>query len=221
MDLLRSAGITDITVVGGYQSQAVQIPQVRMVENPDYREKGIAASLFAAESHLTGRILVLYGDILFDRTVLERLLNSPAEVSLAVDRAWFDLYRTEGRSPEGADLVQTAEPPARGHRFLPSEEPLTVLKVGQKIPKTEVTAEFIGLALFSAEGIRQLKEAFQKGLSAPDQPYHEAPSFMQASLTDLLQEMIERGHSVKALEIYKGWIEVDTFEDYRRAWAKL
>jgi phosphoenolpyruvate phosphomutase len=33
--------------------------------------------------------------------------------------------------------------------------------------------------------------------------------------------VIDRGHPVKAVEIYKGWLEVDTFEDYRRAWAKL
>ena len=54
-----------------------------------------------------------------------------------------------------------------------------------------------------------------------DQPFHEAPQFSQASLTDLLQEMIDRGRPVHAVEIYKGWLEVDTFEDYRRAWAKL
>ena len=165
--------------------------------------------------------MVLYGDILFDSSILERLLSSPVDVNLAVDRAWFDLHRTEGRSPEGADLVQTAESPIRSHRFLPSEEPLTVLKLGQKIPKVQATAEFIGLALFSTEGTKWLKEAFQKGVAAPDRAYHEAATFAQASLTDLLQEIIAQGHPVKAVEIYKGWIEVDTFEDYRRAWAKL
>ena len=38
---------------------------------------------------------------------------------------------------------------------------------------------------------------------------------------DLIQKIIDRGHPVKAVEVYKGWLEVDTFEDYRRAWAKL
>ena len=220
--LLQSVGITDITVVRGYQAQAVQLPQVRFVDNPRFAEQGIAASLFAAESVLTGRTLILYGDILFDRAILEKLLQSQQEVSLIVDRAWFDLYRTEGRSPEAADLVQTAEPPIRSHRFLASEEPLTVQRIGKRIDKQQVTAEFVGLALLSANGTDWLKEAYRKGSQAPaDQPYHEAASFAQASLTDLFQELIDRGRPVQAIETYKGWIEVDTFEDYRRAWSKL
>jgi phosphoenolpyruvate phosphomutase len=26
---------------------------------------------------------------------------------------------------------------------------------------------------------------------------------------------------VQAVDAYKGWLEIDTFEDYRRAWALL
>lgn len=38
---------------------------------------------------------------------------------------------------------------------------------------------------------------------------------------DLLQELIDRGADVRAIDVYKGWIEIDTFEDYRRAWALI
>ncbi len=229
LSLLRSVGITHIAVVRGYRAEAIHLPEVRFFENPQYDATGIAASLFAAEPVLNGRVLVLYGDILFDRTVLERLLASEpagpaskADVSLAVDRAWYDLYRTEGRSPEGAELVVLKEPPVQSHRFLPSEEPLTVSQIGQKIDKSLATGEFIGMGLFSAQGIQRLKEVYRAGTQEPaDRPYHEASNFLQASLTDLLQEMIDRGYPVKAVEIYKGWLEIDTFEDYRRAWAKL
>ncbi|MBI3318543.1 MAG: isocitrate lyase/phosphoenolpyruvate mutase family protein [Candidatus Omnitrophica bacterium] len=220
--LLRSVGITNIHVVRGYQGQAVQMPGVQFHENPLYETSGIAASLFSAGSALQGRLLVLYGDILFDRTILERLLESTGEVSLAVDRAWYDLYRSEGRSPEGADLVEGAVKPIQTHRFLPSEESGSVLKIGQRLDKKDCTGEFIGLCLFSTEGTRRLHQIREEGMISPQgQPYHEAPSFSRASLTDLLQEMIDRKVPVKAVEIYKGWLEVDTFEDYRRAWAKL
>jgi phosphoenolpyruvate phosphomutase len=222
VSLLRTSGISQIAVVRGYQAQAVNLPGVQFFENPDYRKKGIAASLFAAESALKGRVLILYGDILFDRTILERVLSAAGPVSLAVDRAWFDLYRTEGRSPEGAEIVVTAKRPAIGHRFLPSEEPIDILKIGQKLHKEEASGEFIGLAGFTAEGLAWLKEAYERGLKQPaGEPFHEAAGFSQASLTDLLQEMLSQGRPVKAVEIYKGWLEVDTFEDYRRAWSKL
>ncbi len=36
-----------------------------------------------------------------------------------------------------------------------------------------------------------------------------------------LAMLSERGHDVSCLTIYKGWMEVDTFEDYQQAWADL
>ncbi|MBI3615641.1 MAG: isocitrate lyase/phosphoenolpyruvate mutase family protein [Candidatus Omnitrophica bacterium] len=222
VSLLRAAGIRNISVVRGYRAEAVHLPNLHLYENPAYQTTGTAASLFAAEPALKGRLLILYGDILFDRTILERLLQSSADVSLAVDRAWYDLYLTQGRSPEGADLVITHDHPVQSHRFLPSEEPARILKIGQRIDSKSATGEFIGLGSFSPNGIAWLKEAFQVGQALPQEaPFHEARNFAKASLTDLLQEMINREHPVHAVEIYKGWLEVDTFEDYRRAWSKL
>ncbi len=221
-NLLRSAGINNIVVAAGYKAEAVNIPNVQVFQNPNYQTTGIAASLFAAAPALKGRVLVLYGDILFDRAILERLLVTPADAAIVVDRAWYDLFRTEGRSPEGADLVIANERPVQSHRFLPSDEPVNILQIGQKLDKKLVTGEFIGLASFSARGIEWLKEAYKDGQAKPqDDTYHEAPSFRKASFCDLLQEMIKREHPVKAVETYKGWLEVDTFEDYKRAWAKL
>ena len=40
-------------------------------------------------------------------------------------------------------------------------------------------------------------------------------------LTDLLHEVISRGHAVSSVGIYQGWLEVDTFDDYRRAWTEV
>ena len=38
---------------------------------------------------------------------------------------------------------------------------------------------------------------------------------------DPLQSLIDAGVVVKAVETFKGWMEVDTFEDYQRAWAAV
>jgi len=43
----------------------------------------------------------------------------------------------------------------------------------------------------------------------------------QAKLPDLLQEIIASGEQVHAVDIYKGWVEIDSFDDYQRAWAIL
>ena len=42
----------------------------------------------------------------------------------------------------------------------------------------------------------------------------------RASITQILQALIDRGDTVTAVDVHKGWMEVDSFEDYRRAWAE-
>ena len=75
--------------------------------------------------------------------------------------------------------------------------------------------------MFSERGTALLKSAYHTVSSQPTTPFHEAPSLQKASLTDMLQELVARGHDVSCLTIYKGWMEVDTFEDYQQAWADL
>jgi phosphoenolpyruvate phosphomutase len=78
------------------------------------------------------------------------------------------------------------------------------------------------MAMFSATGTELLRKAYHRVLeSYRGGSFHEAPSLQQASLTDLLQELIEQRQELYAVNIYKGWMEVDTFEDYQRAWAYI
>jgi phosphoenolpyruvate phosphomutase len=58
-------------------------------------------------------------------------------------------------------------------------------------------------------------------MAAGARPFHEADSPERAAFTDLLQELVARGETVACVDVYKGWLEVDTFEDYQRAWAAI
>jgi phosphoenolpyruvate phosphomutase len=167
---------------------------------------------------------VLYGDILFDRSVLEKLLQSDRDISLVVDRAWYDQrgYVRPGEAPPKPDLVLLRDPPEPGYRFLPSTADTTVVKIGQQRPLEDAHGEFIGMAMFSPTGTELLRQAYHRVASQPSGgPFHEAPSLEQASLTDMLQELIDHRQEVYAVKIYKGWMEVDTFEDYQRAWGHI
>jgi NDP-sugar pyrophosphorylase family protein len=57
--------------------------------------------------------------------------------------------------------------------------------------------------------------------AAGARPFHEADDPERAAFTDLLQALVERGEHVACVDVYKGWLEVDTFEDYQRAWAEI
>ena len=53
------------------------------------------------------------------------------------------------------------------------------------------------------------------------QPFGEARSFQDASLTDFLQKIVDEGMPMTAIEQNKGWMEVHDFEDYRLATEQI
>jgi phosphoenolpyruvate phosphomutase len=224
IDMLNACNIKDIVVVRGYQKDKFTLPNVRYYDNEHYEKSFDLTSLFCAETEIRGRCLVLYGDILFDRSVLEKLLHSDQDISLVVDRAWYDQHShaKAGEMPPRPDLVSLGDPPEQGYRFLPSSAATTVTKIGQHLPAAQAHGEFIGMAMFSPAGTEVLRQAYQRVLQGyRGGPFHEASALEQASLTDMLQDLIDRGQEVYAVNIYKGWMEVDTFEDYQRAWAYI
>ncbi len=220
---LNACGIRDIVVVRGYKREAITYPQIRYYDNEAFEDSHILSSLFCAEPEIRGRCILLYGDILFDRAALEKLLRAPGDIVMAVDRAWPDEYRA-GLIPadKRADLVITSRPPAPGYRFLPAERESRVLRIGQRIRPEEAHGEFIGMMMVSERGAEILRERYAAAVArGRDLPFQEAPSLARASLTDLVQEIIDGGEPVSSVDLYKGWMEVNTFEDYQRAWADL
>jgi phosphoenolpyruvate phosphomutase len=222
VEALNACSIKDIAVVRGYKKEKINLPNLRYYDNDRYAETHNLASLFCAESELNGRVVFLYGDIVFDRSILEKLLKSSADLTLVVDHAWYDNHLHGIEHPVSRpELVKTMNPPMQRDRFLPSETN-RVLRIGRTIPKSEAHAEFIGMAMFSERGMGILKETYYKAKRKyAGRPFHEAPTFERASFGDLVQELIDQDVEIACIDIYKGWMEVDTFEDYREAWAKI
>ena len=223
-ELLRGCGIQTISVVRGYRKERVALPSLRYFDNDRYAEGYILRSLFTAEEALQDRVLVLYGDILFDRHILMRLLASPADITVVMDRAWTDLARQRIEPvPEGTELIVTKEPPVVGRRVLPLNEPGTIIRIGQGIDPLDACGEFIGMILFSAHGMERFRAAYHHLCDAARNGHGQPglPNPERAALTDLLQLMIDQGEPVASVDIYKGWLEIDTFDDYRKAWAQV
>jgi len=92
---LLAYGIEDIALTVGYQSDAIRrevarlglIERVRMVENPDF-PVGSLVSLWLQDERLRGgrTVVLMDGDVLYDPGMIGRLLDTPAENVLLLDR---------------------------------------------------------------------------------------------------------------------------------------
>jgi len=222
---LNLCNIKDIALVRGYRKEAITLPNIRYYDNDRYEETGDLFSFFCAENEMKSRCLFLYGDIIFDTAVLEKLLKSPADITLVVDYAWTEVQQRGHPVPHlKPDLVMLQNPPGKSYlfRYVMPEEQNRVVKIGQHLPLDQAHAEFIGLAMFSEKGAEALKGAYREASKHYQaKGFHEAGAFIRASFTDMIQELIDRGHEVNCVTIFKGWMEVDSFEEYQKAWATI
>lgn len=210
VEMLRLAGIKDIAVVRGYQKQQIHYPGLTYFDNDDYQKTGSLISLFTAREFMDREVLVLYGDILFESGILQRLINTEDRTTLVVDRGWKKHYQAslEGH-PFPPELTMLSE----------KGEEIKINSVGVGLPETDSTSEFIGLAKLSSQACSTLKDVCEKMyLKNPQQSFHQAGNIKKASFIDFIEELLSRGEQVSGLEIWRTWIDIDTFEDYRNAW---
>ena len=219
---LNECNIKEIVLIRGYKKETITIPNIRYYDNDRYEETGDLFSFFCAENEMKGRCLLLYGDIIFDTPLLQKLLKSPADMSLVVDLAWHD-HRAHLRNLQlRPDLVQLGSPPGKSYRYVDPGEGNRIVKIGRDLSHEDAHGEFIGLAMFSEQGIKAFKAVYKDvNQNARSKGFHESGLLEHASLTDLIQELIDRGHDVQCVPTYKGWMEVDSFEDYQKAWADI
>jgi choline kinase len=111
------------------------------------------------------------------------------------------------------DLIVSKIKRTSYHRTLHPTTINEVTRIGKNIEKDEADYEFIGIAYFSSEGANTLKKIYDDCKLQGTGKFHEAESFDKATITDIIQEIINRGFTVNALEVYKGWMEIHNPKD--------
>jgi L-glutamine-phosphate cytidylyltransferase len=200
-------GRPEVAFVGGYLLPQVRAayPDFTYFENTGWERNNILASLFCAEPAMEGGFLCTYADILYRPQVVQRLLDSAADITLAVDTDFRRRYVRRSMHPESdAEKVRAAGP--------------QVLEISRAIPAAEAQGEYIGVARFSPRGAVLLREHYHRARERYGEgPFREAPSLRQAYLIHLLQEMLERGIEMQRVDTHGEYHEIDTTEDYRIA----
>ena len=206
LETLRGCGINDIVVVRGYKAEEINYPNIKYYFNDDYKKNNILASLFYAEKEMNDGFLFSYCDILYDKLTVEKLFAHQGDIVLAIDVNWRIRYDKRTMHPtDEAEFIVT--------------EKGEIVKISKFLNPEIVYGEFIGLCKFSKRGAEILIRNYKRCLTNPvcgfktNQRFHDAVSIEKAYLTDMLQELIERGYRLDYVDIDRGYYEIDTLQD--------
>jgi phosphoenolpyruvate phosphomutase len=201
IDVLADSGVRNVTVVRGYRKEAIALPGIVTVDNDRYAETSEAYSLACARAQIDGDTIVVYGDILFRRYILDGLLDAEGDIVIPVDT--LGRWRRSGAAVR--DLVAASRPFSGDYL---DDGPVRLLTVSPTLPAAECCGEWIGLARFTAQGVRWLREEID---------LIEAEGRLDRADLPLLLTRLAEKHAVRVHYITGHWLDVDTLEDLSNA----
>jgi phosphoenolpyruvate phosphomutase len=218
LEALRTVGLRKIVLVRGYEGNQFQRDDIILLDNKNYDDRHSLYSLFIAKEYMERGFLLVLSDILFSEEIIKRLLDCDSDIVLVVDNSYR--FHRKDLSKE-LDLVVSRQRRSAFHRTLTPTRMIEVRQVGKKIAKELADNEFIGIAYFSREVAEALPLVYEDCARTSKGRFHEAESFAMASITDFIQELIDRGFKVNGLEVFKGWMEIHNLEDVQLASREL
>ena len=205
--IFHSYGINDITIVTGYKSKVVDIPDVNYVNNPNYETTNMNESLFCALKPSNSSVLVTYGDIVFEPKIVQQMLEITNDIRLAVRINWKEYYQNRTMHP----LSEAENVLIENGRILETRKNISKALENQQI------GEFLGIMMLSSEQIKILLERYSDLKKNHTGTFHGSSSLSNAYITDMIQDMIDYGVNVNPVFTEGKWFEIDTPEDLKNA----
>jgi phosphoenolpyruvate phosphomutase len=147
-------------------------------------------------SRLEGETVLVYGDVLFRRYILDELLGSVADITVVVDS-----IHTSAANPR--DLITAT---IRNTGFYHEDE--SALLTGVAADPASACGQWIGLMHLSAQGARLVRDELQAMRAESVLDHADIPALMQR---------LSQNHPIAVHYITGHWLDVDTTADLAEA----
>jgi len=190
---LREGGISQICLVTGYLANLLIPYELQSFHNPEWATSSIVSSLLVASRWLQeAASLVAYSDIVYHPDWVSLLRGSPADIAVAYDTRWRELWEDRFEQPE-VDAESFRESDGR------------IQEIGQKVRSLDsVQGQYIGLVKLTPSGWQQILSCLS-GMGEPE--------VRRLDITALLARLIRSGARIAGVPGAGRWCEVDTVED--------
>ena len=205
--IFHNHNINDITIVTGYRSEVIDIPDVNYVKNENYETTDMNESLFCALKPSNSPILVTYSDIIFEQKIIQQMLEITDGIRLAVNLNWKKYYQNRTMHP----LSEAENVLVENGRILQIRKNISESLQNQQI------GEFLGIMMLSSDHVKILLERYSYLKKNHIGTFHSSSSLSNAYITDMLQEIINCGINVNPVFTEGRWFEIDTPEDLKNA----
>ncbi len=158
-------------------------------------------SLFKAKKLFNGNndIIISYGDIIFKKKVLKKLIKSKKDVSTVVDTKWYSYWKKRMDNP--LNDVESLK--------LTKNDYIT--DIGKKVKKlSEINGQYVGLTKISKNMSKKILNIWLSLNKEKNQKFVN-----NLYMTDFLRILIKSKIKIKAILVKRGWLEFDEPSDLK------
>ena len=203
IDVLNDEGIENIYVATGYLESKIYFPQIKgKFFNADFQNTNMVVSLFSAVEIMEGDdLLITYGDIVYNKSVIDNVLDDDSKISVVIDKQWRKYW--EARMDNPINDVET----------LIINEQNEIIDIGKK-PKSldEIQGQYIGMIKIRKDFVKSFIDYYSR---LDRNILYEGKDFNNMYMTSFLQKITDELTPLKPIFINNGWIEVDEPSDLK------
>lgn len=209
----------DIYIVSGYRGNVLEEhfaeSSIHFIYNVEYETTNMVCSLMCAQEiiELEEKIIISYGDIIYNKEVFQKIADAQAEISVIVDDGWYEYW------------AERCDDPLDDAETLMYDSNNNILEIGQRTTDIKkIQSQYIGLMSYKGNGVKKILELAKEAKIRTEKGqylWRTERTYSKMYMTDLLQGLVDEGNSVKAVHINRGWFEVDDCEDLEIVEKKL
>jgi len=202
INVFKKCSINDISIVTGYLADKITFPSINYFKNENFPSTAGNESIFCAKEKLQDCTIITYGDLVFEKAVIDQVIDFKGDIGIAVELDWKPHY-------DGRTLHQMSE--ADNVLFDKEGNILEMRKNIQK-PDSKI-GEFAGIVKLSKNGSDIFLDKYSELEISHQGKFHNAPSLEKALISDMIQELIDSEINIEPIYVSGKWCEIDTPQD--------
>ncbi len=196
IDLLKKFKVKKIAIVKGFKSNKINFKKIKYFYNKNYNKNEQLDSLLVAKKWFTDDLLVLFSDIVYEKSILDKIIKTNYPFTIAVQKNWEKKYKNRFDHPKSqADKV-----------FIKKN---LVCKIGKDLSKNKTNGEFLGIFKINKNYCKifvQEYESLQKRRKTNNFQIH-----------NFFQYLINKDIKIKPTYVNGKYMEIDTYNDFKIA----
>jgi L-glutamine-phosphate cytidylyltransferase len=196
IDTFRKNKIKTIAIVRGFKANKIKFKNIKYFNNLNFLRNDQLDSLFCAKKYFDDDTLVTFSDIIYDESVLKKIMKSKGSLVLGIEKKWKKRY-----------YKRYDHPLSQADKVIINKNKIT--KIGKKISSKKASGEFLGMFKVSKKMWKPLFEHYEMIKKKQNTKKLQIHNFFNYILK----------YNIKLTPCFtKGrYMEIDTYNDYKIA----